>query len=888
MATIKAPFNFVPLADKVYTPDWADQISQDIPFSDGVSGYIDLTITAKSPIFIRNGHTKEEAEQGREAIKEAFEANKENPDFTQAKQLPYNSFSKSPDGEYYIPATSIKGEVRSLLEILTFSRMRVDRSIKFAQREWDDAYLYPKQEIQKELVCGYLKWNEGKKRYEITLCGKPYRISHKEIDKYLGVKIFEDNFSKTSNVNLDEPEIIDELQGKKIDRKTASYKYYLIAMNGLSGKINRELSFEKDDSSTKYSTRLTVSALSDYADYKGTIVLTGQPDQWVYPRPKTSEEVKERGSGKFYEFVFPKPSEQNKRNPIPMNEIDFNYFKFIYADSADWPRVQGLLRDASNGVPVFFRKEEKRKGGDIIVEIKDFGLAYMYKLPYENSPNDILVEKYKPYEGKMDMAESIFGRIGTKEDSNAFKGRVHFSNCRAVSSKESEPVTLVLNSPKASYYPIYIKQEGSGGVISLNGNYRTYNDGELSGWKIYVVRNEMWSKKVNDPKLDTTLFPLGAGSIFEGKVSFHNLRPVELGALLSALTFHSTSGCYHLLGQGKPYGLGKTVYEVCLHCNERNEDKDYFMALFERTITNGIGSWRDTPTIKSLFTLSGKEVDSSDYKYMILSMDPYVNEFQEAKTIDKNKSNDCREYLQDFISLHRGVNIFPNSLREQNILIESKASAVLKEVKANYEQSIVNYQAKFDEGNYGEALMILQNALSEVSHPAEPIDYSEVLSYIEDIQSRQALANEKLSEMDFISCERIYQDAMANSTEKTVGIIDAAIAELSQKKISEAERWIDNLQQRKNDLQKGTSDISVFLSDVKVQSIPAFANRLSKRLTPISEADIPAIIEKLSEGIAQLPRKDQKNWFDRGKWKPIDEILKNKVFTDKIFEGVRK
>jgi len=76
MATIKAPFNFVPLSDKVFFPDWADKISHDIPFEDGVSGTIELTLTAKTPIFVRNGHTQADAGE---------------------KNDNYKSFSKAPD-----------------------------------------------------------------------------------------------------------------------------------------------------------------------------------------------------------------------------------------------------------------------------------------------------------------------------------------------------------------------------------------------------------------------------------------------------------------------------------------------------------------------------------------------------------------------------------------------------------------------------------------------------------------------------------------------------------------------------------------------------------------------------------------------------------------------
>ena len=57
---IKAPYNFVPLENKAFYPSWANHISQDIPFEDGVSGSIEYTIEAKTPIFVRNGYTDRE------------------------------------------------------------------------------------------------------------------------------------------------------------------------------------------------------------------------------------------------------------------------------------------------------------------------------------------------------------------------------------------------------------------------------------------------------------------------------------------------------------------------------------------------------------------------------------------------------------------------------------------------------------------------------------------------------------------------------------------------------------------------------------------------------------------------------------------------------------
>ena len=54
MNTINAPYNFVPLSDKIFYPKWSMNVSHDVPFSDGECGEIELEVTAKSPIFIKN------------------------------------------------------------------------------------------------------------------------------------------------------------------------------------------------------------------------------------------------------------------------------------------------------------------------------------------------------------------------------------------------------------------------------------------------------------------------------------------------------------------------------------------------------------------------------------------------------------------------------------------------------------------------------------------------------------------------------------------------------------------------------------------------------------------------------------------------------------------
>jgi len=144
MTIIKAPFNFVPVSDTVFTPDWADQISQDIPFEDGMSGTIELKITAETPIFIKTGQRRDQKDED-------------------------NSFSNV-NGEYFIPGTSLKGSIRNVLEIMSFGKMDHVENKKFTFREGKNKKLYsnsiyetmPKKHLNNEIdladcLFGYLK-----------------------------------------------------------------------------------------------------------------------------------------------------------------------------------------------------------------------------------------------------------------------------------------------------------------------------------------------------------------------------------------------------------------------------------------------------------------------------------------------------------------------------------------------------------------------------------------------------------------------------------------------------------------------------------------------------------------------------------------------------------
>ncbi|MDY4175166.1 MAG: TIGR03986 family CRISPR-associated RAMP protein [Bacteroidales bacterium] len=606
---MKAPYNFVPLADNVYFPAWVGDISHDVPFADGVSGEIEITLKAKTPVFVRNGHTKKEGEK---------------------KEGDYCKASVLPNGRYYLPGTSVKGAVRNILEIITFGKMRVDERAQFAQRDWENKLLYPLRDIKEQnKICGGWLCRKGED-YVIRECEKIYRIALKRVDDWLKretgteEEVMCDEFSKNSRKDLNKER---ELDGKKYDPKTARYKYALLESRGIGRERLRGLKFRSDEEFKKQEKGVKVAADGPIT---GTIVFTGQPD-------KAAWEGRRVGSGKFYDFVF--VDYENREVNHPLTNSKFKNYEFIYAESEDWAEWKKELD--GDGIPVFFRKKE---GG----EIKDFGLAQMYRLPYEKTPYEIERARYEKEAGALDMADCIFGYV---DGQKALRGRVQFSHFISEDATMDEPKTLILNGPKASYYPCYIEQKGKGGKVA---NYKTYNDGLLAGWKKYVLRDGTWEKKMNNEKLDTEIFPLKAGASFKGRVVFHNLKHEELGALLSALSFHgNTDKCYLQVGQGKPYGYGKMSVSVDALRAVRNDDdtlvdSDSAMGSFELMMDKWLNSsWRKTRSVRELFALASNSVGKEDerFKYMSLDVDGKNNEFTDAK-----KGN---EYLMRFSELQK-------------------------------------------------------------------------------------------------------------------------------------------------------------------------------------------------------------------------------------------
>jgi len=647
MSNVKSTYNFVPAPNEneVYKPDWADQISHDIPFEDGESGEIELKIIAQTPIFIRNGHAKDQE---------------------------VNEFSHYYDDDgkhYFIPGSSLKGMLRSVLEIMSFSRMntKLVSNDRYSFRDLSSAtnqYMINYKEFK--IKGGWLTENSDGS-WKIEECDDLAFIDHVELQ----------------NKNLPFRDLFLE-KAPKPDEKTAKFKYSTVPETLLKGKF------------TTFRKTIIPGQIRNMANYDaingkvGTLVFTGQP-------AKRSEPETKKSSGKFHEFVFFDAENPNHIAVSPEMQKDF---KFIYYNddrnniSKDWKFWRDGFLSKGKKVPVFYSKDGNGK-------LNHFGLAYMYKLPFKNSVAQL--EPLKSYKENLDLATAMFGF--TDKD-NGLKGRIMCAD--AIQSNDCEvlaPVEEILGGPKASYFPFYLKQ-----YKEDKKSYFTYDDNNatLKGFKRYPVHQETKSgsydqKQLENKKVFSTFRPLASDSEFTTKIRFHNLKAAEIGALLSAISFHGNQNkCFHNLGAAKSFGYGKVSIEVNSLRFTTQTITDY-MSAFESEMTLFNPGWWKTAALTELFAMASNTID---FTLEYPTIENFVN-YKKTKNNDRTpKEIESLEYYSEIVGENFNRNAFKSvaSKNQKQDVLNFDAFDTLDKLRIE----IVKHQESFDEFSQENRLIICE------------------------------------------------------------------------------------------------------------------------------------------------------------------------------------
>jgi CRISPR-associated protein (TIGR03986 family) len=774
---ITAPYNFVPLNKKVVEAYWADHISHDKPFNAFESGTLEIEMTAENPIYIRNGG------------KTIFLTNNKG----EKDEIPDPEFNNL-EGRYFIPGSSIKGMLRNVIEIISFGKMEDKvNDVKLSLRDFQNNNLYPKSDLSKESQAGWLRFDGSD--YFLMPCGRPGRIKHADLDVLTKQKPISKYYQDSKNVSNDK-------------QKSAKSKYELFQIT------NDTLNFAEEGEEDGIGRKKFVVDANGL--YKGKVVFTGQPGI-----------RKEPNKGKQYEFIFFERDYDEIRisKDDPEFQIIKNFF-FAYYDhdrnqqKEDWKWRKKQL-NSGESIPVFFRLKDQNKSV-VKSNIKDIGLSLLYKITYNKSIVESIQSSQETV--KRDLSEAIFGyTVGDKEkNEESLKGRVWVGHAFAEGNPKSLGMKLeVLAGPKPTYYPNYIKQNEVNGKVA--GKYSTFMDKEpeIRGYKRYPVRisddidtnpppkNEK-TGEVNE-KVVTRFKPLDSGTKFKFSITYHNLKKAELGALISAITFHLNDGYSHSIGMGKSLGYGRVNLQIT---NKTQEDMWPLAKEFEAFINWALGNqtpaWHQSEQIKELMTLCKPYPNlKSKLKFMSKPAD-----FADAKGRKKDDPKYALPKYSDVV----GVSAEINSLLSN--------------------EELDSFSRKFD----------VDKAQLTASNGSDP-GKDWVQFYLNKVKEE---IDSLLQEKKNVLIQEILQLQKENKGQKAEKLLENAKA-------------IDE-ENRKKQLEAGLDLTSVKINSRSFDDITKKVNQYIKKLPTdllTREADIQTLKSKIMEVLEKFPQKEMEKWSMR-------------------------
>lgn len=553
---IKLPYNFVGLPEQILT---AETLPDRRYFNlDRKTGVIHCTLTTLSPLYI-GGNTKGEF------------------------------FHHGNPNQPVIPGSSLRGMIRSIVQVITWSKMQPITNKQIFLRDINNREDYM-DFFGDNIRAGFLRKQPG--GYELEPCDY-YKVSHTllldtipSIDNALKAEVatWRDRGQPLNNDLVNK--IMQWRTGtdglpKFFEKKLNKWLQDKVKEKFFAGKLQPDWTYQNRPVWIQSDPKFNAPAFSltrpqDATNWtEGILVLTGWMDE------------------KKHEYVFVKSQDTEPITDPHITEI----VQDLESDDqiSDWQktafdkdkptenarRKKGTVRD---GEPVFYiLKDEK---------VHFIGRARFFRLPYGKSPYKLLPAAHRD-SAHIDMTEAIFGFVekdkeGKSPKSYAVKGRVSFSDAEH-QAQDDIPLwlhdeafpPLFLAAPKPASYSTYLQQPENlpahGAVHENVATLKKYSDddAQLRGQKFYWHHvkeqgNQVVPLDYDDLKLgtgrdfDQRVKPLAVGNKFTFTVRFDNLTERELGALLWALTLPGTEhmSSAHKLGMGKAIGMGSAQIEV--------------------------------------------------------------------------------------------------------------------------------------------------------------------------------------------------------------------------------------------------------------------------------------------------------------------------------------
>lgn len=625
-----SPYNFVPLPPRIVQPEWQDRVSHDLPLQEGLCAEIEIELHAHTPLLLggrRDGQVVH--------------------------------FFSGPDGHPTIPGSSLRGMLRGVLELASFSRIARVHDRQLAARDVGSRVFAD----YGEAFVGPAQWPSGQ-RSDGAIFRSLAKTGWLRFDPNRGWLLHPCQHERVEHSTLKAAGLdVRDGAGLQADaQRMASTKYErllpcLPELRLFAGNIAQAHVAAADPP------RRAVALLFALAERVSTTATAPCPQE---RRLVVTGQVNDR---KHREFLFHVHADA----PIAVPAKVWRAFLDVH----DVPARAGLEGSyawlkrrrpfGALGMPVFYLPD--KAGG-----IAHLGLCQMFKLPYPRTLHGCMGVHGQPAAAdtlrRLDFAETLFGAVATDEArlagpaaapgaAGGLKSRVFFGDLRAVGTPTTAPAAFalptVLASPKPGFHPAYFgamasaaarpghpraaalpvqqrpkaQVQGAGGQAAPPAKRSIQALTEIRGVKRYPAHAPQEVQGV--PKAQeqqdgvaSQLRPVAAGARFSGRIRLHNVLPQELGALLWALLWGGDADLRHALGMGRPFGLGQVSLHLQAITARFNDgaagaaasvpalptDGDSLalvrpcMRAFEDYMQQQCPGWRQTPTLLELLAMA--------------------------------------------------------------------------------------------------------------------------------------------------------------------------------------------------------------------------------------------------------------------------------------------
>lgn len=414
----KAPYNFVPLPEAIYEPPGEPFKAHDLLDSGRLHGFIDLDITTETELYTRSAYppAEEDKDVQRSRARQAF-------------------YHHGDEDRPVIPGSSLRGMVRSLVEILSYSRITRRPAPAKALRIRDERLVH--RAVADQQTPTGQAYNKRFLRQR-----KPREFDYPSPQVQAGY--LERN---ASTGWLIRPAL--RVQGTSFVRVGLD----TLGRNGFPGGENevRDV-WVKPGPVKPYPHRsgltLWYARTDDIADSAASGLVRGV---LVYSGPMASRHM--------HTVIY---APDGKAPPISIPEEMWEQF----CEDRDQQRGIACRKIRAHGDPLFYLLDDTGK-------LEFFEPTLFFRLPYSHYTGDYVPRVTVDSDGPLDLAESIFGTVNgeaqcDRPHTGAHKGRVRFGDATFSATPDGGSPFLegqegirwpsVLSTPKPTSYQNYLVQ----------------------------------------------------------------------------------------------------------------------------------------------------------------------------------------------------------------------------------------------------------------------------------------------------------------------------------------------------------------------------------------------------------------------------------------------